>query len=263
MTGKKFENLMDIMRRLRNDCSWDSVQTHDSIKANTLEEAYEVVEAIDEKNYNELRIELGDLLLHIVFHSVMAEEKNNFNIDNVIDTISEKLIRRHPHVFGEVKVKNNDDITRNWETIKLQEGRKSVLEGVPKHLPELHKAFRLQEKAAKVGFDWEKKEDVWEKVLEEIEELKEAETKNDISFAEEEMGDLLFSLVNYSRFIGVNPGNALRRTNEKFLKRFQFIEEELTKQNKKIYDATLEEMDKLWNESKRIIKSSNSAKHRI
>jgi XTP/dITP diphosphohydrolase len=263
MTGKKFENLMDIMRRLRNDCSWDSVQTHDSIKANTLEEAYEVVEAIDEKNYNELRIELGDLLLHIVFHSVMAEEKNNFNIDNVIDTISEKLIRRHPHVFGEVKVKNNDDITRNWETIKLQEGRKSVLEGVPKHLPELHKAFRLQEKAAKVGFDWEKKEDVWEKVLEEIEELKEAETKNDIAFAEEEMGDLLFSLVNYSRFIGVNPGNALRRTNEKFLKRFQFIEEELTKQNKKIYDATLEEMDKLWNESKRIIKSSNSAKHRI
>jgi XTP/dITP diphosphohydrolase len=263
MTGKKFENLMDIMRRLRNDCSWDSVQTHDSIKANTLEEAYEVVEAIDEKNYNELRIELGDLLLHIVFHSVMAEEKNNFNIDNVIDTISEKLIRRHPHVFGEVKVKNNDDITRNWETIKLQEGRKSVLEGVPKHLPELHKAFRLQEKAAKVGFDWEKKEDVWEKVLEEIEELKEAETKNDIAFAEEEMGDLLFSLVNYSRFIGVNPGNALRRTNEKFLKRFQFIEEELTKQNKKIYDATLEEMDKLWNESKRIIKSSNSIKHRI
>jgi len=238
------------MRRLRNDCSWDSVQTHDSIKANTLEEAYEVVEAIDEKNYPELKIELGDLLLHIVFHSVIAEELNNFNIDDVIETISKKLIRRHPHVFGDVKVENNDDITRNWETIKLQEGRNSVLEGVPKHLPELHKAYRLQEKAAKVGFDWEKKEDVWCKVLEEIEEMKEAEKQNNIEYIEEEMGDLLFSLVNYSRFIGINPANALRRTNEKFTKRFQYIENELAKIDKKIYNANLTEMDKYWEESK-------------
>ena len=250
MTGNKFNELMNIMRRLRNDCSWDSVQTHDSIKANTLEEAYEVVEAIDEKNYPELKIELGDLLLHIVFHSVIAEELNNFNIDDVIETISKKLIRRHPHVFGDVKVENNDDITRNWETIKLQEGRNSVLEGVPKHLPELHKAYRLQEKAAKVGFDWEKKEDVWCKVLEEIEEMKEAEKQNNIEYIEEEMGDLLFSLVNYSRFIGINPANALRRTNEKFTKRFQYIENELAKIDKKIYNANLTEMDKYWEESK-------------
>jgi len=250
LTGNKFNELMNIMRRLRNDCSWDSVQTHDSIKANTLEEAYEVVEAIDEKNYPELKIELGDLLLHIVFHSVIAEELNNFNIDDVIETISKKLIRRHPHVFGDVKVENNDDITRNWETIKLQEGRNSVLEGVPKHLPELHKAYRLQEKAAKVGFDWEKKEDVWCKVLEEIEEMKEAEKQNNIEYIEEEMGDLLFSLVNYSRFIGINPANALRRTNEKFTKRFQYIENELAKIDKKIYNANLTEMDKYWEESK-------------
>ncbi len=253
MTGNKFNELMNIMRQLRNDCSWDSVQTHDSIKANTLEEAYEVVEAIDNKNYNELKTELGDLLLHIVFHSVIAEGMNNFDINDVIDTISQKLIRRHPHVFGDVKVENNDDITRNWETIKLKEGRNSVLEGVPKHLPELHKAFRLQEKAAKVGFDWEKKEDVWSKVLEEIEEMKEAESKNNIEHIEEEMGDLLFSLVNYSRFIGINPANALRRTNEKFTKRFQYIEIELAKIGKKIYDANLTEMDKYWEESKRVL----------
>ncbi len=238
------------MKRLRNDCSWDSVQTHDSIKANTLEEAYEVVEAIDEKNYDELKTELGDLLLHIVFHSVIGEDMGNFNIDNVIDSISEKLIRRHPHIFGDTKVNNNSDIEKNWETIKLQEGRKSVLEGVPKHLPELHKAFRLQQKASKVGFDWEKKEDVWNKVTEEIEELKEAESKSDIDNIEEEMGDLLFSLVNYSRFIGVNPANALRRTNEKFTKRFQYVENEIGKKGKKIYEATLEEMDKYWEESK-------------
>jgi len=253
LTGNKFNELMNIMRQLRNDCSWDSVQTHDSIKANTLEEAYEVVEAIDNKNYNELKTELGDLLLHIVFHSVIAEGMNNFDINDVIDTISQKLIRRHPHVFGDVKVENNDDITRNWETIKLKEGRDSVLEGVPKHLPELHKAFRLQEKAAKVGFDWEKKEDIWSKVLEEIEEMKEAETKNNIEHIEEEMGDLLFSLVNYSRFIGINPANALRRTNEKFTKRFQYIESELAKIGKKIYDANLTEMDKYWEESKSVL----------
>lgn len=253
MTGDKFNELMNIMRRLRNDCSWDSVQTHDSIKANTLEEAYEVVEAIDDKNYSELKGELGDLLLHIVFHSVIAEGMDNFNIDDVIDSISEKLIRRHPHIFGETKVENNSDIERNWETIKLQEGRDSVLEGVPKHLPELHKAFRIQQKAAKVGFDWEKKEDVWDKVKEEIDELKEAEQQNDVEHLEEEMGDLLFSLVNYSRFLGINPANALRRTNEKFIKRFQYIENKLASGNTKIYDASLKEMDKYWEESKSVI----------
>lgn len=251
MIEYKFQNLMDIMYRLRNECSWDREQTHDSIKAATLEEAYEVVEAIDDKNYTELKDELGDLLLHIIFHSVIGKEKNNFTIDDVIDSISEKLIRRHPHVFGDVKVNSNDDITRNWETIKLSEkGRQSVLEGIPKRLPELHKAYRMQEKASKVGFDWETKEEVWLKVEEEIKEMKEAEEMSDREKLEEEMGDLFFSLVNYSRFIGVNPVNALRKTNEKFVKRFQFIEQELKKKNRKIYDATLAEMDEFWEESK-------------
>lgn len=251
MSDQKFQELMNIMRQLRKECTWDSAQTHDSIKANTLEEAYEVVEAIDEKKYDELKDELGDLLLHIVFHSVIGEDNNNFTIDDVIDSISEKLIRRHPHVFGDVKVNNNDDITRNWETIKLSEkGRESVLEGIPKRLPELYKAFRLQEKAAKVGFDWEKKEEVWLKVEEEIAEMQDAESRGDFSKLEEEMGDLFFSLVNYSRFIGINPSNALRQTNEKFVKRFQYIEDGLKKEDKKIYEATLKEMDKLWEESK-------------
>lgn len=251
MTGEKFQELMDIMRRLRKECSWDKEQTHDSIKANTLEEAYEVVEAIDEKQYFELKDELGDLLLHIIFHSVIAEDNNSFQIDDVIDSICKKLIRRHPHVFSDVKVSSNSDITRNWETIKLSEkGRESVLEGIPKRLPELHKAFRLQEKAAKVGFDWEKKEEVWLKVEEEISEMQQAELREDFDKLEEEMGDLFFSLVNYSRFIGINPTNALRKTNEKFVKRFQFIEEGLKQNGKKIYDASLEEMDAFWEESK-------------
>jgi len=250
MTGKNFEELMEIMKRLRNDCSWDSVQTHDSIKANTLEEAYEVVEAIDEKNYDELKTELGDLLLHIVFHSVIAEGMNNFNVDDVIDSIKEKLIRRHPHIFSNVSVENNSEIEKNWEKIKLQEGRSSVLEGIPKHLPELHKAYRIQQKASKVGFDWKDKKDVWAKIIEEIDELKEAESNSSVENIEEEMGDLLFSIVNYSRFIGVNPANALRRTNEKFIKRFNYIEDSLEQQGKKVYDSSLEEMDKYWEESK-------------
>ena len=250
MTGEKFIKLMEIMRRLRKECTWDAEQTHDSIKAATLEETHELIEAIDDKNYNEIKGELGDLLLHIVFHSVIGEEAQNFTIDEVIDGITEKLIRRHPHVFGDTKVTSNQDITRNWETIKLQEGRESVLEGVPRNLPGLYRSYRLQEKASKVGFDWEKKEDVWAKVLEEIEELKQSESANDIEEMEQEVGDIFFSLINYSRFIGVNPENALRKTNEKFIKRFQYIEKELKKEGKKITDSNLEEMDKYWEESK-------------
>ena len=250
MPKEKFNDLMEIMRKLRVECSWDKEQTHDSIKAATLEETYEVLEAIDLKNYDELKEELGDLLLHIVFHSVIGEENGKFTIDDVIDSINSKLIRRHPHVFGDVKVESNSDITRNWETIKLEEGRDSVLEGVPKNLPELHKAYRLQEKASKVGFDWEKREDVWAKVEEEIGELKESEKNDDPEELESELGDLFFSLVNYSRFIGINPGNALRKTNEKFVNRFNYIEKKLKEENKKIVDATLEEMDRYWEESK-------------
>lgn len=250
MTGKSFDNLMDIMRKLRKECTWDMEQTHDSIKAATLEETHELIEAIDEKNYEEIRGELGDLLLHIVFHSVIAEEEKNFTIDDVIKSISDKLIRRHPHVFGNTVVNSNKDITRNWEKIKLEEGRESVLEGVPKTLPGLYRAYRLQEKASKVGFDWEKKEHVWDKVLEEIEELKESEKAGNEIEMEKEIGDIFFSLINYSRFIGINPENALRITNEKFIKRFQYIEKKLKESGISITDSNLEEMDKYWEESK-------------
>ncbi|MBU2491136.1 MAG: nucleoside triphosphate pyrophosphohydrolase [Bacteroidetes bacterium] len=253
MTGQKFTELMDIMRKLRIECSWDKEQTHDSIKAATLEETHEVIEAIDEKDYNELKSELGDLLLHIVFHSVIAEDNKTFNIDEVIDSIKDKLVRRHPHVFGDTKVKNNNDIMRNWETIKLGEGRNSVLEGVPKNLPGLHRAFRLQEKASKVGFDWEKKEDVWKKVIEEIEEMHEQEKEGNKEELEKEIGDVFFSLVNYARFIGINPENALRNTNEKFIKRFQFVENKIKESGRQITDSNLKEMDKLWEESKKTI----------
>ena len=250
MTGQKFNELMEVMRTLRKECPWDREQTHDSIKAATLEETHEVIEAIDEKNYVELKSELGDLLLHIVFHSVIAEDNKTFNINEVIDSIKEKLVRRHPHVFGDTKVENNNDIMRNWETIKLSEGRDSVLEGVPKNLPGLHRAFRLQEKASKVGFDWEKKEDVWKKVIEEIEEMHEQENAGNKEELEKEIGDVFFSLVNYARFIGINPENALRNTNEKFIKRFQYVEKKIKESGRQITDSNLKEMDKFWEESK-------------
>ncbi|MBU1100522.1 MAG: nucleoside triphosphate pyrophosphohydrolase [Bacteroidetes bacterium] len=252
MTGKKFDELMSIMRRLRKECTWDKEQTHDSIKAASLEEVYELIEAIDEKNYDEIKGELGDILLHIVFHSVIGEEAENFTIDDVIQGITDKLIRRHPHVFGDTIVNSNKDITRNWETIKLQEGRDSVLEGVPKNLPGLYRAYRLQEKASKVGFDWEKKEEVWDKVLEEIEELKVSEQDGNEEEIEKEFGDIFFSLINYARFIGINPENALRKTNDKFIKRFQYIEKKLKENGGSITESNLEEMDKFWEESKTI-----------
>jgi XTP/dITP diphosphohydrolase len=252
MYAKKFEELVEIMKKLRKECPWDKTQTHDSIKAATIEEAYEVVEAIDEKDYEGLKGELGDLLLHIVFHSVIAEEEERFDIEAVIESINEKLIRRHPHVFGDTEIEGEEDVMRNWETIKLSEGRESILDGVPKNLSGIHRAYRLQEKASKVGFDWSSKEDVWKKVIEELEELKEIERGDNIALLEEEFGDLIFSMVNYSRFIGVNPENAIRRTNEKFLKRFQYIEKRLKEEGKEITKAGLKEMDLLWEESKKL-----------
>lgn len=253
MTGEKFEKLVEVMRRLRVECPWDKEQTHDSIKAATLEETHELIEAIDDKDFDEMKGELGDILLHIVFHSQMASETDKFNIDDVIDGITEKLIRRHPHVFGETKVKDNDEIMYNWEKIKLQEGRKSLLDGVPKALPQLHRAFRMQEKASKVGFDWDKKESVWEKVKEEINEFEEVANSNDKEKIEEELGDLLFSIVNYTRFMDINPENALRTTNEKFIKRFKYIEKKLEESGKKITDSNLAEMDKFWEQSKKAL----------
>lgn len=261
MTESKFTDFVEIVKRLRKECPWDREQTNDSIKSNTIEEAYEVVEAIDHKDYDELRKELGDLLLHVVFHTQIAEEQNHFNINDVIDSIQEKLIRRHPHVFGEVKVSDSNEVKKNWEEIKLSEGRESVLEGVPIHLPALQRANRLQEKAAKVGFDWEKKEDVWKKVIEEIEEMHEIEkikSQNPKSKEEDELqlklekevGDVFFAMVNYARFLGINPEDALRRTNEKFIKRFNYVQEKVKESGKAINESNLAEMDKYWNESK-------------
>jgi len=254
MHKEKFDNLVNIMRRLRNECSWDKVQTFDTIKAATLEETYEVIEAIDEKNYEQLKSELGDLLLHILFHSVIAEDKKLFSINDVIDSISEKLVRRHPHIFSDVKVANNKEIERNWETIKMSEGRDSILEGIPTALPELQRATRMQEKVSKIGFDWEHKEDVWKKVIEEIEEMHESEKSGDKELFEKEMGDVFFALINYSRFLGINAENALRRTNKKFINRFQYIEQKLKENNKAITESNLEEMDKYWEESKKYFK---------
>jgi len=265
MNADKFNEFVDIVKRLRKECPWDREQTNDSIKHATLEEAHEVIEAIDNNDHEELRKELGDLLLHVVFHSVIAEGDEKFTLNEVIDNIQEKLIRRHPHVFGDVQVTDSDDVKKNWETIKMQEGRDSVLEGVPENLPALQRAHRLQEKAAKVGFDWEKKSDVWKKVIEEIEEMHEIEElkiKNEKLKIDEELnaklesevGDVFFALVNYARFLGVNPENALRKTNRKFIERFKFVEEKLKANGKLPNESSLEEMDKYWNESKATIK---------
>lgn len=251
MVGEKFQKLYEIMRKLREECPWDMEQTHDSIKAATLEETYEMIEAIDQKDYQELKAELGDLLLHIVFHSAIGEDNKTFNTEQVIDSITEKLIRRHPHVFGDVEVKDTKEILKNWEEIKLTEGRDSVLEGVPKQLPGLARAYRLQEKASKVGFDWEKKEDVWKKVIEEIEEMHEMEAEGNMTKLEEEFGDVFFALTNYARFLGINPENALRLTNEKFIKRFSYVEKKITDLGKKLSESNLTEMDKYWEESKK------------
>ncbi len=253
MTDSKFNEFVQIVKRLRKECPWDKEQTNDSIKAATIEEAYEVVEAIDDKDYDELKKELGDLLLHVVFHTVIAEESNHFKIDEVIDSIQEKLIRRHPHVFGDTKVSGSSEILKNWEEIKLSEGRENLLDGVPELLPALQRAHRLQEKVSKVGFDWEKKEDVWEKVIEEIEEMHQSENDGTYDELESEIGDVFFALVNYARFLGVNPENALRKTNRKFINRFGYVEKKITGSGRKLTESTLEEMDKYWEESKNIV----------
>ena len=262
MTGDKFNEFVEIVKRLRKECPWDREQTNDSIKAATIEEAYEVVEAIEKKNYNELKNELGDLLLHVVFHTIIASEKNDFKVDDVIDSIQEKLIRRHPHVFGAVKVSGAEDVKKNWEEIKMEEGRLALLDGVPEMLPALQRAHRLQEKASKVGFDWENKEDVWKKVIEEIKEMHEVELQKQNSketddeklykILESEVGDVFFALVNYSRFLGINPENALRRTNTKFIQRFGYVEEKIKSTGKKLSESNLKEMDTYWEESKNL-----------
>ena len=250
MIASKFSEFIGIVKKLRTECPWDKEQTNDSIKAATLEEAYEVVEAIDKKDDEEFKKELGDLFFHIIFHSIIAEEAGKFTLENVIESIKEKLIRRHPHVFGNVEVNGSEDVKKNWEVIKLDEGRESVLDGVPERLPSLHRAYRLQEKAAKVGFDWDKKEDVWKKVTEEIEEMHNSEKEETREELENEIGDVFFALTNYARFLGINPESALRLTNEKFINRFHYIEKKVNESGRKINESNLVEMDKYWNESK-------------
>jgi len=248
---EKFDEFYKIVQRLRKECPWDREQTHESLRRCLLEEAHEVLEAIDNGNMEELKKELGDLMLQSVLHSVMAEETNSFTMKDVLEFEINKLISRHPHIFGDVKVKDSDEVKTNWENLKAKEGRNSVLDGVPKELPALFRAYRIQEKASKVGFDWKDEKPVYDKILEEIQELKKnIETSASREDIEDEFGDVLFALVNYSRFLKVNPEDALRKTIEKFIKRFQKIEE-YAKQNNLILDKmTLEEMDVIWNKAK-------------
>lgn len=246
-----FDELLAIMSRLRMECPWDRVQTHDSIKGHTIEEAYEVVEAIDHGNYEELRAELGDLLLHVVFHAEIAAGDGRFTIGDVLRGIIDKLVRRHPHIFGDVEVHDANEVKKNWEQIKMEEGRESVIDGVPDVLPALLKAHRMQDKASKVGFDWPHRDQVWAKVEEEIGELQQAVGSLPQDRIEEEFGDLLFALVNYARFVDVNPEDALRKTINKFSTRFRHIEKRLREQGKDIYSSSLEEMDIYWEEAKR------------
>jgi len=246
----KFEDFVKLVAILRKECPWDRKQTHHSVKDNLIEEAYEAVEAIDEENFDELSKELGDLLLHVVFHSKMASEKNHFTINDVILKISEKLIRRHPHVFGTKEVKNEVEVASNWESIKLTEGKESILDGVPKHLPGLIRAHRMQEKAANVGFDWAEWQLAWEKLNEEIDEWREAVLHQSDAEKREEFGDLMFSLVNVGRLMKIDAEDAIRQANKKFDYRFRYIEKKLTERGSSIVEADLEEMDDLWNEAK-------------
>jgi XTP/dITP diphosphohydrolase len=247
----KFEEFYKIVQRLRKECPWDREQTHESLRRCLLEESYEVLEAIDTKNKEELKKELGDLILQIVFHTILAEEEKTFSFRDVLKFEIEKLIRRHPHIFSDVKVKDADEVKTNWEKLKAGEGRESVLDGVPKELPALFRAYRIQEKAAKVGFDWKDEKPVYDKILEEIGELKaNVESLSSRDEIEDEFGDVLFSIVNYARFLKINPEDALRRTIEKFIKRFQKIEEYAKKNDLVLDNMTLDEMDIIWNKSK-------------
>ncbi len=246
-----FQRLLTIMDELRAGCPWDKAQTIESLRHLTIEETFELSDAILDQDLEEVKKELGDLMLHIVFYAKIGSELNAFDIADVLNSISNKLIIRHPHIYGEVKVANQEDVKSNWEKIKLNEGKKSVLEGVPGSLPALLKAYRMQEKAGGVGFEWRHTDDVWEKVQEELGELRQEVKQNAPAHRlEDELGDLLFAIVNYARYIGVNPEDALERTNRKFKKRFQFIEKKAESMGKKLHDMELEEMDNYWNEAK-------------
>ena len=249
--AKAFIRLVEIMDRLREECPWDQKQTINSLRYLTIEEVYELSDAILDGNFEEIKKELGDLLLHVIFYSRIASEKKVFDITDVLNTISDKLIHRHPHIYGDVKVKDEKEVKENWEKLKLKEGKNSVLEGVPKSLPAVVKAYRIQEKVRGIGFDWENKGQVWDKVLEEIQELKNEENNNNIDRIEDEFGDVLFAFINYSRFININPEDALEKTNKRFIKRFQFLEKQISADGKQLSDLTFDEMNSYWDLAKK------------
>lgn len=247
-----FSRLLDIMEDFREKCPWDRKQTMETLRPLTIEETYELGDAILDGDLEEVKKELGDIMLHMVFYSKIGSEKGAFDIADVLNSICEKLISRHPHIYGDVKVDGEDEVKANWEKLKLKEGKKSVLSGVPKSLPSMVKATRIQEKARGIGFDWETTEQVWDKVYEEFGELKEEVQNQDQKNIEAEYGDLLFSMINLARFLKVDPESALERTNKKFIKRFTYLEEKVASQNKSLTDMTLGEMDKIWEEAKKL-----------
>ena len=247
-----FERLLDIMDDLREKCPWDKKQTMQTLRHLTIEETYELGDSILDNDLNEVKKELGDLLFHIVFYAKIGSETNDFDMSDVCNEISEKLIHRHPHIYSDVVVKDEEEVKQNWEILKLKEGRKSVLEGVPKNLPALVKASRIQEKVKGVGFDWEESHQVWDKVQEELEELQVEVEAGDQDKIEAEFGDVLFSMINYARFLNVNPEDALERTNKKFIKRFQYLESKAGELGKPLMDMKLAEMDVFWEEAKKL-----------
>lgn len=251
--SREFEDLVELVSILRKECPWDRKQTHESIKDNLIEEAYEAIEAIDNQDFDEFKKELGDLLLHVVFHTNMANEKKEFNIGDVIYTLMDKLIRRHPHVFGDEVVDGDDEVAENWENIKLKEGKKSTVDGLPAHLPALIRAQRMQEKVANVGFDWPEWRQAWEKVEEELNEFKATLEQSSKQKQADEFGDLLFSLVNVARFFDLTAEDSLRLTNYKFEQRFRYVEKALISEGKSLKEATLEEMDAHWEASKKTV----------
>ncbi|GLB51189.1 nucleoside triphosphate pyrophosphohydrolase [Neptunitalea chrysea] len=249
---KAFDRLLTIMDELREQCPWDQKQTMETLRPLTIEETYELGDAILDKDLQEVKKELGDVLLHIVFYAKIGSETNDFDIADVINSLCEKLIYRHPHIYGDTKVKDAKQVKENWEKLKLKEGKKSVLEGVPKSLPALVKANRIQDKVSGVGFDWEEPQQVFEKLKEELEELQEEVYQQNQSEIEAEFGDVLFSMINYARFLKVDPENALERTNKKFIKRFTYLEEKASEMGKSLKDMTLSEMDIFWEEAKKL-----------
>jgi len=248
---REFEELLNVIERLRRECPWDKKQTFETLRHLTIEEVFELSETILEKDYDGLKEELGDIIMHVVFYASLAKENDLFDIADVLDEINRKLIRRHPHVFGTVAVKDEKDVLENWEKIKLTEGKKSVLEGIPRSLPPINKAYRVQEKVSSVGFDWSDVQDVLNKVQEEFQELKEEIKNNDRDKIKEELGDLLFSVINLARFLSIDPEEALEQTNKKFIQRFKELEIRLNDEGKSIVNSSLGEMDDVWNKIKK------------